>query len=110
MDAPEHERWWTARGQPELCELLLREWDPIGISWLAEAPGDEYEHYAGLIVRRLRAGATEEEIAAQLEGFRTDMGIEPSGELPLAVASLILGWYARSTGEWEAGQPPPSES
>jgi hypothetical protein len=97
MDTAEHERWWTERGARELQELLFREWDPIGISRLADAQLDEYEHYAGQLVRRLRAGATEEEVAAVLEGFRSDMGLEPSDKLPLAVARSIREWYARST-------------
>ena len=98
MDADEHERWWRERGDRELRELLLREWDPIGISRLADSQLDEYEHYAGQLVRRLRAGASEEEVAAVLEGFRQDMGLEPSNELPLGVARAIRDWYASSTG------------
>ena len=98
MDAQEHQRWWTERGNRELSELLFREWDPIGVSRLAdEAQADEYEHYAGQLARRLRAGATDEEVAAVLEGFRFDMGLEPSDELPLGVARRIREWYARAT-------------
>jgi hypothetical protein len=97
MDAQAYERWWRERGDRELRELLLREWDPIGISDLADSQLDEYEHYAGQLVRRLRAGATEEEIAAVLERFRTDMGLEPSDEPPLGVAHSIRDWYRRST-------------
>jgi hypothetical protein len=99
MDAQAYERWWRERGDRELRELLLREWDPIGIADLAEAPLDEYEHYAGQLVRRLRAGATEDEVAVVLEGFRTDMGLEPSDELPLGVARVIRDWYRRATAE-----------
>lgn len=97
MEVSEHERWWADRGRAELNELLVREWDPIGISQLADAPRDEYEHYSGQLVRRLRAGASEEEVAAVLEGFRTDMGLERSGELPLETARSIREWYARAT-------------
>jgi len=99
MNAEAYERWWRERGERELRELLLREWDPIGIARIADAQDDEYEHYAGQLARRLRAGASEEEIAAVLEGFRTDMGLEPSGELPLEVASRIRDWYRRSTAQ-----------
>ena len=102
MDAQAYERWWRERGDRELRELLLREWDPIGIADLAEAPLDEYEHYAGQIARRLRAGASDEEIAAVLESFRGDMGLEPSDELPLGVAHTIRDWYRQSTSEWRS--------
>ena len=99
MDAEAYERWWRERGERELRELLLREWDPIGIARIADAQDDEYEHYAGQLARRLRAGASEEEIAAVLEGFRTDMGLEQSAELPLEVAGRIRDWYRRSTAQ-----------
>jgi hypothetical protein len=98
MDAQEHDRWWRERGDRELRALLLREWDPIGISEIADAQLDEYEHYAGQLVRRLRAGASEAEVAAVLEGFRRDMGLEPSDELPLGVARTIREWYRSATG------------
>jgi hypothetical protein len=98
MDAQAYERWWRERGDRELRELLLREWDPIGIARIADAQLDEYEHYSGQLARRLRAGASEEEVAAVLEGFRSDMGLEPSDEPPLGVANAIRDWYRRSTG------------
>jgi hypothetical protein len=86
MDQAEHERWWRERGASELRELLFNEWDPIGMRHLAEeAPLDEYEHYA-----------SEEELASVLEGFRADMGLEPSDEPPRDVARKLRDWYARS--------------
>ena len=98
MDAMEHQRWWAESGNRELRELLYREWDPIGISRLADdAQDDEYEHYAGQLVRRLRAGASVEELAAVLEGFRVDIGLEPSAEPPLEVARTISDWYRAAT-------------
>jgi hypothetical protein len=99
MDAQAYERWWRERGDRELRELLLSEWDPIGIADLADAPLDEYEHYAGQLARRLRAGAGDEEIAAVLESFRKDMGLEPSDELPLGVAHTLREWFRSSTGQ-----------
>ena len=98
MDGQEYERWWLERGDRELRELLLREWDPIGIAKIADEQLDEYEHYAGQLARRLRAGASDEEIARVLQGFRADMGLEPGDEPPLGVARRIRDWYRRSTG------------
>jgi hypothetical protein len=95
MDMPEHERWWRERGASELRELLYREWDPIGLKDLADDSADEYEAYAGQIVRRLRAGSSEEETAALLESFRLDMGLEPA-DLPLGTARRIHEWYRAS--------------
>jgi hypothetical protein len=102
MDMVEHERWWRERGGRELCELLFYEWDPIGLSRLADQELDEYEHYAGQLARRLRAGAGEDELGAVLEGFRTEMGLEPAAESSLEIARRIRDWYARSKEEWAA--------
>lgn len=95
MELREHERWWQERGAAELRELLYRDWDPIGLKRIAEGSEDEYEAYAGQLARRLRAGASAEDIAARLQGFETDMGLE-AGEPPIAAARAIVGWYRAS--------------
>jgi hypothetical protein len=98
MDPREHERWWQERGARELRELLYHEWDPIGLKDLAEDSADEYEAYAGQIMRRLRAGSTDAEVAALLESFRLEMGLEPSDELQLGMAARIRAWWHESRG------------
>ena len=95
MDLREHEEWWQERGARELRELLYREWDPIGLKDLADDSADEYEAYAGQIVRRLRAGASEEDVAVLLESFRQDMGLEPA-DPPRDTARRIRDWYRSS--------------
>ena len=95
MDLSEHELWWQERGARELRELLYEEWDPIGLKAIAEDSGDEYEAYAGQIVRRLRAGADAQDIATLLESFRLDMGLERA-EPPLGTGERILDWYRSS--------------
>lgn len=95
MDTAEYERWWRDRGARELRELLYEEWDPIGVKHLAEDSADEYEAYAGQLARRLRAGASEEEIAALLASFRVDMGLD-AGEPPLEMARRVKEWYRSS--------------
>jgi hypothetical protein len=95
MDVREHEQWWRDRGAAELRDLLYDEWDPIGLKGLADDSRDEYEAYAGQLVRRLRAGSTEDEIAALLQSFRLDMGLDP-GEPPVDVAQRIRSWYRES--------------
>jgi hypothetical protein len=97
MDMAEHERWWRERGATELRDLLYDEWDPIGLKGMADDSRDEYEAYAGQIVRRLRAGSTDEELALLLESFQLEMGLEP-GEPPLDVARRISDWYRASRG------------
>jgi len=95
MDVNEHERWWRERGARELRDLLYEEWDPIGMKRIAEDSADEYEAYAGQIVRRLRAGADGEDIAQLLESFRVEMGLEPA-DPPLETGSRIRDWYSGS--------------
>jgi hypothetical protein len=95
MEARNHDRWWAERGKVELRDLLYREWDPIGMKDLADGSEDEYEAYAGQIVRRLRAGASDEDIAALLETFRVEMGLEPA-DPPLGTARRIGDWYRES--------------
>lgn len=97
MEADDHQLWWNERGAAELQGILFDEWDPIGLKAVADAPRDEYDHYAGQLMRRLRTGATADEIAAVLNGFRSDMGLEPAAEPPLELARRIHAWYARST-------------
>jgi hypothetical protein len=99
MEVQEHDRWWRERGMQQLRDLLYQHWDPIGLKDLAVDSADEYEAYAGHIVRRLRAGADEEELALLLESFRRDMGLPPA-EPPLDTAGMIVDWYraARSSG------------
>jgi hypothetical protein len=92
MDEAEYESWWRERGSAELRSLLYREWDPIGVKEIAEGPEDEYDAYVGQLSRRLRAGASEEELAVLLEHFRLEMGLEPA-DLPLGTARQILAWY-----------------
>jgi hypothetical protein len=72
----EFECWWDETGERELRELLYRAWDPIGVSGSFPFAVDEYDGYARRIVRLLRAGRTDTEIAAMLEAVERDqMGL-----------------------------------
>jgi hypothetical protein len=55
-------------------EILMQDWDPIGISEVA--PSDEYDDYAAKAYVMLMDGATVEEIAAYLLHIATEnMGL-----------------------------------
>jgi hypothetical protein len=95
MDQAEYERWWRESGSAGLRELLYREWDPIGLKDLADGSEDEYDAYVGQLGRRLRAGASDDEVAGLLEHFRLEMGLEPA-DLPLDTARRIRAWYLES--------------
>ena len=92
MDQGEYERWWRDRGSAELRELLYREWDPIGLKEMADGSDDEYDAYVGQLGRRLRAGASEGDVATLLQSFRLEMGLD-AGEPPLETARRIREWY-----------------
>jgi hypothetical protein len=95
MDEAEYDSWWRENGSAELRALLYREWDPIGVKEIAVGSEDEYDAYVGQLGRRLRAGAGEDELAALLEHFRLEMGLEPA-DLPVATARRIRDWYRQA--------------
>ena len=69
--------------QNAIREILLHQWDPIGVATVAEAQ-DEYDSYIGGIYRLIASGAGSERIAAHLADIaRDEMGLYPShaGEL-----------------------------
>jgi hypothetical protein len=45
--------WWKRVGGRELRELLMRSWDPIGVSGWPDA-ADEYDSYMGDVATMLR--------------------------------------------------------
>jgi hypothetical protein len=74
--------------QENIRQLLLREWDPIGVvdEPLAQS---EYDSHVGPVYRLLAAGASEREIADYLWNLETEgMGLSspgPSALLPVAL-------------------------
>lgn len=62
-------------------DLLLREWDPIGIADVPEAR-DEYSSYVPQVFQLLRAGASATQVAAYLAEVEVDrMGLSPRPNL-----------------------------
>lgn len=54
----------------EIREILLKEWDPVGVGDIAEA-SDEYDGYIGGIYRLLALGADESKIVEHLYHIET---------------------------------------
>lgn len=52
-------------------DLLLRQWDPIGINEVPEA-ADEYDSYIGGVYDLLEQGASEADIANHLRAIEVD--------------------------------------
>ena len=82
--------------QESIRQVLLREWDPIGVRDVPEAQ-DEYDGYVGGVYRLLASGAAEKQILDHLWQIETDaMGLsrlDPAELAPVArkLRSLALG-------------------
>ena len=81
-----------ARGiQEQIRQILLNDWDPIGIREVPEAQ-DEYDSYVGGVYRLLADGASAVEVAkhlARIEGEQ--MGLPSSADVRLSVATKLCG-------------------
>ncbi len=88
--------WYKRSGRRQLRDLLMREWDPIGISDEPEATG-EYDRYLDVVADRLRRGVTAAELADHLERLRTDeMGLDPEPSTDLGASDMLVAWYAEN--------------
>jgi hypothetical protein len=85
-------RWFKHTGGRQIRDLLMAEWDPIGVVHEPEAR-DEYDVYVGLIADRLRKGGSVDEVAVVLDDAERRMGMEPRVEETRRVAGLLHDWY-----------------
>jgi hypothetical protein len=69
--------------QLSIRQILLREWDPIGVRDVAEAQ-DEYDGYVGGVYRLLANGASTRAVADHLARIQTE-----SMELPTSAETLL---------------------
>jgi len=89
MASNEHGR---ARAVQELIrDILLRDWDPIGINDVPEAQ-DEYDSYVGGVYRLLASHSSADEIIDHLITIESQtMGLSPPGRERLRpVANRLL--------------------
>jgi hypothetical protein len=92
-------KWWHRVGERELRSVSMEAWDPIGVSDVPEA-ADEYDRYIGQIAKRLREGASAEELAAFLGDLAEGMGLDPTKDANLAAACRMREWYDSSTSRF----------
>ena len=75
--------------QEAIRQVLLRDWDPIGVRDAPEAQ-DEYDGYVGGVYRLLVSGATSSEIAEHLLQIERDsMRLSPRPEVLIEVSSRL---------------------
>jgi len=74
-------------------EILLRDWDPLGVAADSSAPRDEYEAYVGPIASALLRGDSAPAVASQLRHFEeAQMGLSPAtAGVYLIVANKLKG-------------------
>lgn len=69
-------------------QVLIRDWDPIGVMGDPEWPRDEYDTYIGVIYRSLASGESAEFIAGQLSSIEETMmgfrNVQESSRLSVA--------------------------
>jgi len=76
--------------QDAIRQVLLYEWDPIGVSDMPAAQ-DEYDSYAGGIYRLLASGASEYQIIERLYNIETvSMGLPGNREYLKGIAEKLV--------------------
>jgi hypothetical protein len=75
--------------QRSIAEVLLAEWDPIGIKDIPEA-ADEYDSYVGGVYRLIASGASPGELAKHLVHLESGMGVPRDPDVLLPVARRLL--------------------
>ena len=77
--------------QREIADILLKDWDPIGIQEFPEA-SDEYDSYVGQVYRMIASGAEAVTIAQHLKTIEVSlMGLGASDpDRTLAVAQKLI--------------------
>ncbi len=87
--------------QRAIGEVLLRNWDPLGVKDEPQAQ-DEYDAYVGGVYQLIAAGATAKQIAEHLVRIETDRlgygDTDPKMLIPLANKLLRLNVRLESGG------------
>src|SRR2546430_14820985 len=87
--------------QAQIREVLLREWDPIGVRDEPRAQ-DEYDAYVGGVYRLIASGATARELAEHLARVEAEQlgfqDTDPKMLIPVAEELLKLNVRLKSGG------------
>jgi hypothetical protein len=112
MDQRIWQAWYKARGQAELRAIVMRVWDPVGVSDEPQAAG-EYDAYLGPIARYLRDGWSAERLAGYLTALASvHIGMGDDFDSATASASTLISWHetemalASSEPGWGLGIDP----
>jgi hypothetical protein len=91
--------WWDATGRDELADLLLREWDVIGVTPFEDEARGEYNPEALSLGPMLRDGASVDEVAGYLASVAEGLHATSDRTRDRGVAEKVVAWYrhARAT-------------
>ena len=99
MELADWYTWWKHSGTRELREILMSEWDPIGVADISEAQ-DEYDTYVGQIAERLRKGESGDEIGEYLIWAEGRMGLsatDAARERDRELGARLVSWHSDAT-------------
>jgi hypothetical protein len=103
LDQASYELWAAEAGFPELRQILLWRWDPIGVELYFPDADDEYDTYALALLARLHDGATAGAVARYLlwvERTQMDMPKPSSYGRLRDLGERIVDWYDGSVSRW----------
>jgi len=102
LSAEDYARWGDEAGFIELRQVLFWRWDPLGVDDDFPATADEYDRYARVLLARLRAGASAEQVAEYLlDVERSWMGQRFSDDAKLSeVGERVVAWFEESMLRW----------
>lgn len=87
-------KWWLENGRDELADLLLQEWDILGVEVFEDEAKGEYSYEAEQIGPLLRTGAGRDVVADRLTQLATDLGEGADISRDRRAADSALAWYA----------------
>ena len=88
-------RWWEDTGRSEVADLLLRDWDVLGVEVFEEEAKGEYSDEVEQLAPLLRADAGLGPCADRLTRLGQDLTARPDTARDQKAAESVLAWYAR---------------
>jgi hypothetical protein len=96
----QYARWWQENGFAELRQILYWIWDPISVNNAFPYTHDEYDHYARVLLSKLRKGASAPDVVEYLVSVEKGaMGMTRAVDLT-PLGERIVEWYEESIPYW----------
>jgi hypothetical protein len=89
-------KWWDEKGRHELADLLLREWDVLGVEVFEEQAEGEYGYEAEQLGPLLRDGVDRDVVAGTLTHLAEELQEGADAARDKRVAESALECYAHT--------------